>query len=223
MVLRAEKLAPEAVDTDPKIFVIGMNRTGTTSLHRLFELSGVPSLHWRDQGGLHLMHAFMTNIALGLRPFDGFRGFRAFTDLSFLNGNQVIEGARFFRYLHRAYPDAYFLLNTRPMADWIASRLAHGGGHFIDNTRAASGYSQAHVCGLWERMRDTHEAEVETHFAGNPRFLRFDIATDDPQAIADWLAPDFDIDTAHWQVRNRRPEATTGTDKTTLGATAGTP
>lgn len=188
---------------DPKIILIGLNRCATTSFHRLFQKSGIPSVHWEDDQGRNLAHRMLTNIAMGRRPLDGFGAVRAFTDIAFVSSRFMLDGARFFRELHAAYPNAYFLLNTRDRDDWIASRANHSGGGYLDRCCKANGQSADEVKHGWAHMYDVHHAEVEAYFDGNPRFLRFDIDCGDPQRVADWLAPDFDVNIAHWGHYNR--------------------
>ncbi len=185
--------------TDPKILVIGLNRCGTHSLHKLFLGSDIPSLHWRRQDdNRNIARAMITNMALGRAPLDGFGPMRAFSDLNFLGRQIAIEGARFFRELHTAYPDAYFILNTRPVEDWITSRLGHSKGDFARGMARLGDLSIDDVVAHWRALFLRHDAEVRAYFEGNPRFLRFDITTDDPQSIADLLAADFAVDPTQW-------------------------
>ncbi len=187
----------------PKIILIGLNRCATTSLHKLFQNSGIASVHWVDNQGDNLAQKMVTNIAMGRKPLDGFGPVRAFTDIAFVNARFMLDGTRFFRDLHAAYPDAYFLLNTRDREDWISSRALHSNGGYLERCCKANGMGADEVKQGWRRMYDVHHAEVQAHFDGNPRFLRFDIDRDDPQAIADWLSADFDVNTAHWGHYNR--------------------
>lgn len=188
---------------DPKIILIGLNRCATTSLHKLFQNSGIASVHWLDDQGDNLAQKMVTNIAMGRKPLDGFGSVRAFTDIAFVNARFMLDGTRFFRDLHAAYPDAYFLLNTRDREDWILSRALHSNGGYLERCCKANGMGADEVKQGWRRMYDVHHAEVQAHFDGNPRFLCFDIDRDDPQAIAEWLSPDFDVNIAHWGHHNR--------------------
>lgn len=187
----------------PPILVIGFNRAGTTSLHRLFKRSGIRSAHWTHPDGRNLAITMVNNIALGLRPLARMEDVSAFSDMSHVGANIAIEGARFFRALHAAYPQAYFILNTRPLEDWIASRLAHSGGRFLERYAAATAMKPERVLSHWRAYHQRHQDEVMEHFAANPRFLRFDITRDDPALIRDLVAPDYEIDTAHWGVSNQ--------------------
>lgn len=192
-----------STQSDPKIILIGLNRCATTSFHKLFHDSGIPSVHWVDDRGDNLAQRMVTNIAMGRKPLDGFGAVRAFTDIAFVNARFMLDGARFFRDLHAAYPDAFFLLNTRNREDWIASRSGHCNGGYLERCCKANNQTADAIKRGWAHMYDVHHAEVAAHFDGNPRFLRFDIDEDDPQIVVDWLSPDFDVNIVHWGHYNR--------------------
>ena len=199
--MTVEMLQP--TPSDPKIILIGLNRCATTSFHKLFQNSGIPSVHWVDGRDNNLAHQMVTNIAMGRKPLDGFGAVRAFSDIAFTNSRFLLDGARFFRELHAAYPDAYFMLNTRNRDDWIASRARHSDGKYLERCCKANGQTADDVKRGWSHLYDVHHAEVETYFDGNPRFLRFDIDEDSPQIVADWLSSDFDVNIVHWGHYNK--------------------
>ena len=131
-----------------------------------------------------------------------------FSDIAYLDGRIMIDGARSFRELHAAYPDAYFFFNTRDKSDWIASRESHANGTYIERCAKVTGLDEASVKDAWAGMFDRHTADVEQYFAtAGARFLRFDLDRDSPQVIADWLAPDFELNMAHWGHHNRKTRA----------------
>ncbi|PID37342.1 MAG: hypothetical protein CR993_00910 [Rhodobacterales bacterium] len=196
---------PHASGADaPRVFIIGLNRCGTTSLHRLFTASNVPALHWRrEHDTRNLAQTMMLNIGLGLPPMHGFWKARVFSDMSYVDGHTIIEGARFFRELDAAYPNAYFILNSRPLDDWLASRIHHANGSYLTRCLKASGLSEEALIARWADLFVQHERDVTAYFKGNPRFLRFDIDRDDPQTIADLVAPDFTLDISAWHHSNK--------------------
>ena len=85
-----------------KVFCVGFNKTGTTTLHRILG----------DQLSYHSAHKprwtdwSITKNRSHLDPFD------AFSD----------GGCASVRNLDELYPDALFILNTRPLKHWILSR-----------------------------------------------------------------------------------------------------
>lgn len=81
-----------------KIFCLGFNKSGTTSLHDLFKNSGLKSYHGKSYSNFF---------------------YDAFSD-----GNQLSLSN--FKYYHAKFPDSFFLLNTRSFAPWVTSRFKHG-------------------------------------------------------------------------------------------------
>ena len=82
-----------------KIFNLSLNKTATMSTHNLLKVCGINSAH-STKSPLYLA-----------KKFDAFN-----------DGNHVDK----FKEYYNHYPDALFLLNTRPLQDWISSRFKHG-------------------------------------------------------------------------------------------------
>jgi hypothetical protein len=80
-----------------KIFVIGFNKTATSSFHALFNLLGINSVH------------------TDLPVIEIIDDYDAFTD-----GYHLM----FAEYFNK-YPDSLFILNTRPIKKWLISRYKH--------------------------------------------------------------------------------------------------
>ena len=188
----------------PKIFVIGFNRCGTTSLHVLFKRNRIPSLHYHvRERDVTLPHLLSTNLSLGQPLLGKINRWTAYSDMGSVTRFSIFEGARLFRQFHAEHPDAYFILNTRPLDKWIQSRLGHLKGQYARNFAACAGVDEAKLPKIWRKQRDAHHADVRSYFAGNEsRFLEFDIEADDPAQIRDFLSPDHPIDIAHWGKRN---------------------
>ena len=80
-----------------KIFVIGFNKTGTKSLHNIFKSSKIKCIH-TTQCVMQIIDKH-----------------DAFADGNHLNFNEYYE----------KYPDSLFILNTRPIKNWLISRYKH--------------------------------------------------------------------------------------------------
>lgn len=147
ILVAARMLANVAGWRSHKVFAIGFNKTGTTSMHALFESLGLPSHHgvdWRT----------LTDASL-LRRYDCFSD-GAPGDLDLLD---------------RRFPGAKFILQVRELDDWVLSRLAHierekaRGVH-----RADPGWDTTveSVAG-WIVRRNAYHLRVLDHFATRPR------------------------------------------------------
>jgi hypothetical protein len=87
-----------------KVFLVGLNKTATTSFHQLFLANGLKSYHnpnwvWKIKD-----------------PRDEIRKFQCFSD----------GYARNFPEVAKSFPDAIFVLTTRSLRAWIVSRFKHG-------------------------------------------------------------------------------------------------
>lgn len=195
--------------TSPKIFVIGPNKCGTTSLHRLFLGSKINALHNVYYEAKHRRNAALRvfdNISLGRKPVAGMDEFIAFSDLN-IDGRFVsIDMGMFFRIFHAAYPDAYFILNTRPVEKWIRSRCNAVDGKLVQDAMHATGSTEEEVISGWEKSFFAHGESVRSYFKDNPRFIEFDIESDDIQLIKTLLSDHYDIDNQEWGQRNKSPE-----------------
>lgn len=185
----------------PFIFVIGFNKTATTSLHTFFSRNGFPSVHW-DRGRLARR---MVENCLDDRPIlDGYdREFRVFSDMQAQSGRIRIEANQYFRVLDRDYPGAYFIFNNRDLSGWINSRSSnfvtpHGATNVELEMRRLNTTDPQEVVQLWVRERNAFEAEVRRYFRGNPRFLEIDITDADlPRRISRHIGRT--MDPAHWK------------------------
>ena len=189
-----------------RVFCIGFNKCGTSSLHHLFRKSGLKSLHCVDQRNKRLAALLMNNLAFGRRAMAGSEDHHAFSDISLNGGQMFIEGCRFFKKFHEDYPDAFFILNTRDCDAWIRSRLRHNLYNdyptMIDRAKKIFGLSEDEVVDQWRALFRRHHEEVRAHFAGYERFIEFDIENDAPEKLRDFLAPAYRIKPHHWVKAN---------------------
>ncbi|MAE89927.1 MAG: hypothetical protein CMI67_10115 [Pelagibaca sp.] len=192
--------------SDKKIFFIGLNKTGTTSLHHLLDASGVSSVHWKIPARpVFLGKTIYRNFSAGLPLLHGMDQFVGYSEFTFTNNEIHLDGTRLFRQLHAEYPTSYFILNTRDKDRWIASRANHFSdtyGMYIDRFKKCLNLPEEAVKDLWAAHYDEHLANVREFFSDKPNFLEFDIETDPPENIASLVAADFNIDPGKWSKRN---------------------
>lgn len=165
MRLRRHDVRPDR----PRIFGIGLNKTGTTSLDAALRILGFRSLHY---GGPRAHEAVQRAIDEGaplLTHLD--QRFDAFSDIGLL--------ARRFRLLDTQYPGSRFILTTRPVDDWIASRRRH-----VESNRqreAAGRYAGAFLTvdeAAWRGEWSGHLDAARTYFKDRPDFLEVDLTAD---------------------------------------------
>ena len=111
----------------PKVFVVGFSKTATTTLHKFFAANGCRSVHWSMEDGRFLAGVITTNVQSGRPILASIDGYDVYSELSYAGGSVYLEANCYFKELHAAYPDAYFILNVRDTESWIASRAKHVG------------------------------------------------------------------------------------------------
>lgn len=177
----------------PKFFQIGFNKCGTTFIARLFDLNRIPAAHWLE-GALADDIAFAK--LSGTRPLARWAdSITAFTDMEsvrFLN-MPVIEASKDYALLDAHYPGSVFLLNTRRVEDWIASRYLHRGGAYARSIAAAMGVPLGALGDIWAADWDAHLAGVRAHFAGRAEFIDIDIDHATPDDYRSALSPWYDL------------------------------
>ena len=191
---------------NPRIFLISFNKCGTSSFHSLFEMNGIASRH---HGGnnprKNLAINLFNNFNAARDPLENIDEYIAYTDMSFADDRRILEGMRLFAYIHRHYPQSYFILATRDVDRWIDSRMHHGRGDYAARWKSAYNIdSDERLSSIWRRQYDEHRREVLEYFGARPaaRFLEFDLETDAPALIGEFLENDFGIDMSHWGQRN---------------------
>ena len=123
-----------------KIFAIGFNKTGTSSLYFLFNILGIKSTH--DCSNRQVLTI--------IDEYD------AFTDG---------EHTNFVEYYNK-YPDSLFILNTRPMKNWLISRYKHGENHNFNNCWCWP--ISEEKTNAWFTTREMHHKNVLDFFENKP-------------------------------------------------------
>ena len=131
---------------DQKIFCVGFNKTGTTSLHLLFKLWGMKSLHY-----LYNELSFDDDL---------FAEYQCFTDGEYHD----------FKGLDNAFSGSKFILTTRRLDDWLVSRIKH-----VEYRRSINKtglmrkeYEQNPKTALnnWINRRIVYYQEIQQYFSG---------------------------------------------------------
>ena len=190
----------------PRIFLIGFNKCGTTSFHYYFNKNNISSVHWRANT---LAQTIAANSSRNYKLLNGLENWIAYTDMICIPGSpwgrsnsdhsQLIEGCRYFRELHRDYPDSLFILNTRDPLQWIRSRLAHDQGQFAKAYLTAIKSEGIHnikkLKQRWLRDWYQHHYDVLEYFSANSpkQFLLFHISETPVRKLNHFLDPHFKI------------------------------
>ena len=152
-----------------KVFCIGLNKTGTISLHHALEVLGYRSLHW---GGPDIAIKILMCAEAGKPLLTDVDGYDAYSDILALSER--------FDLLDAQYPGSRFVLTTRPIDDWIESRRAHV---LRNRDRAAQGTYTGNFLDIdpdaWREEFEAHHARVAAYFAGRSDLLTMCITEGD--------------------------------------------
>jgi hypothetical protein len=194
-----------------KIFQIGFNRCGTTSIFQFFEshcLNRPKCVHW-EQGNLAL--TMLLNMKEGRPLLEGqYEDFDVYTDMQALvqdrEGNKDMFLAHMeFEILDRQYPGSRFILNTRNVDDWIRSRTRHY--RQLGLTEIMERIYGKDFEGTWRRQWKEHHENVTKYFEGRNDLLVYDIDKDKAAKIADFL-PELTFDDRQFPKINWNPDFT---------------
>ena len=147
-----------------KVFCIGMNKTGTTTLHKALQILGFNSIH-----DSYKCDALITAAILGNYKLLHYLGeYNAFSDYPFF---------RYYRELDMQYPESKFILNTRSLEGWLKSRIAHDTSW---NTSNPSKPQRVTEKKLLSNYFESVENEIQSYFKNRANdFLIFNIDAGD--------------------------------------------
>jgi hypothetical protein len=188
----------------PKVFQIGLNKTGTRSIFILFKRSGYKSVHWGK--GL-LAEDIAANSKTGETPLTDWDDTVLFTDIESVHTKaDPIEGYSYFEFLDQTYPDAKFILNTRDVDRWLCSRMLHREGKYFRYFVHHYGtHDPIEIMQRWKKSWQDHHDAVRAYFADKPgKLVEFELGVDDGEKLKDFFAPEIDLDLSHWRNETMR-------------------
>ena len=137
-----------------RIFNIGLNRAGTTSLTEALNLLGVRAVHHKHEG-IRLYDLMRANGQAKRPLLDGLDQYDAFSDFA---------GREFFVRLDRQYRYSKFILTTRELESWLDSRERK-----VQKNLASPNYHHSFRSvdrDGWVKHRVEYLAALERYFAG---------------------------------------------------------
>lgn len=156
-----------------KIFQIGFNKCGTTSIHQFFLNNGLRSVHW-DLG--NLAKTIQNNHQQNKPLLGDYELYHCYTDMESTSDNIFIYLTHY-QELDKQYPNSKFILNVRNVDDWIQSRLKHP--NYLQIYKSITGLDKEGVIKHWKEIWNSHIIEVTEYFKDRPQDLViFDIETE---------------------------------------------
>ena len=159
-----------------KFFCIGLNKTGTSSLHKAFQILGFNSVHHICDEG-YLQDIMIANNAIGNPLLKGIDHYDVYSDWT------MTTTRNFFKILDDEHPNCKFIFNTRNIEDWIKSREFHVKS--IKNLKTLQKENPDNTWynlqkDLWRKEFLEHEKEVKRYFENREQdILFFDVTKGD--------------------------------------------
>jgi hypothetical protein len=176
-----------------KIFCIGLNKTGTISLHQALTALGFSSLHW---GGQASRRAVEQAIRENKPLLEHLGDYDAYSDIQRLSVN--------FDVLDQQYPRSRFILTTRDVEEWLDSRRRHV---LRNRERKSRGEYDGTFLEIepdrWRAQFVEHHERVEDYFRGRDDLLVMRVTEGDGYEL---LCPFLGVPTSSeafpWSHRN---------------------
>ena len=191
-----------------KIFCIGLNKTGTSSLHTALQALGFRSLHL---GGPDVPRLIKQASDEGRPLADDLGDYDAFSDIWRLSER--------FDELDQQYPGSKFILTMRDLDAWLDSRRRHVERNVVNKAKGLYSGGFVHVeVEEWTRQYHEHHARVLEYFAGRPDdLLVMDVARGDGyEQLCPFLGVEVPAEPFPWAnpdpVRRSRASRTGGHD-----------
>jgi len=189
----------------PKVFLIGYNKTATCAFHEFFLNNHYNSIHWKNNMDF-LAKRMKSNYIMNLPMLHGIDYYDFYSDFSYCENNEYIEGNEYFQELDEDYPNSYFIMQYRPLDDWINSRLNHiKNGKKDYPIRIARSLDLPNinmVLDLWEEQWNITHKEMIQYFNGYDRFLPINIAEEGIETIIHFLRKDYELDKKYFKKVN---------------------
>lgn len=160
-----------------KVFCVGLNKTGTSSLHEAFRILDLKSAHFKDDEGNNIKDMILKNYLEGNNIIKGLEKYEAFSDWD--KAQHTVDIVKEF---DKQYPGSKFILNTRDMNSWLDSREKHIKGNQerkMKNPNEDITWLEIDRRG-WEIQFEKHYAEVLEYFEDREEdLLVFDVIKGD--------------------------------------------
>jgi predicted transposase YbfD/YdcC len=168
-----------------KIFQIGFNKSGTTSIHQFFLDNNILSIHW-DAG--KLSKTIHNNFLSGNPLLKGYEDYQAFTDMEHNKdgGGFFYSAEKYFKELDQSYPGSLFILNFRDIESWIKSRINHG--RYLFNTMNENNTTEEEVKEKWKDEYKNHIQNVLEYFKERDNLLVLELKKGNEYLLGDFLS-----------------------------------
>lgn len=162
------------------VFQIGFNKCGTVSLHDYFQKNKINSYHWELFTNPHwpfnksyIADVMYDNILNNRKVFFNIIKYQEenifLSDMenfiTIKNSRVLFTGYTFFKTMYEQYPGSKFIFNTRNIDDWIASRVKHNNGAYLEEWCISYNKTKKQIIDLWANHYHSHTENVNNFFS----------------------------------------------------------
>lgn len=181
----------------PKVFIIGFNKTGTSSLHYYFKRNGYISSHYYSED-TPLVDIIIDNIKNNRKILDNISG-DILSDITCNLGKDDkprFDAHDIYKIADLQYPDSLFILNIRPIDNWIKSRKKHG--TLLTDGLKYSQFSEKELENWWKHQYNFYIKDVQLYFKNTKKLLVFDIENDSIDKVNNFVYPHYKLKSSLW-------------------------
>jgi len=154
-----------------KVFCIGVNKTGTNSLHQALQILGYTSVHYLDYQGDNIKAKIEQNYLDGCNILKGLEQYDAISDWDY-----PTHAIGIIKAFDIQYPGSKFILTTRDRESWISSRKNHVVNNQIEKAKNPNNPEpglewQEYDVEAWKKEYDERHREVLNHFKNREKDL----------------------------------------------------
>lgn len=174
-------------NNNKKIFIIGFNKTGTSTLHNYFIKNSIPSIHW-DNGKIATKIEY--NYEHNNKLLTGYEKYIVFSDMeNYIYDEDIIYAyVTYFKEMDRQYPESKFILNIRNVDNWIKSRNRHMNRNYTKIICKKLNLNEKELNDKWRDDFYNHKNNVIKYFSDkHNKLLVFDIEKDSVQKLNDFF------------------------------------
>ena len=192
----------------PKVFFIGLNKTATTSFHKLFLSNGYKSFHHStriNRKKIYLGETIKHNLEENKKLLSGLEDYDVYSEFCFATDKIFYEGSENFNILDKQYPNSYFILQTRNEKDWINSRFNHksvNAEDFYLRAQKALNLDEPGLKNYWLENRKTLHKKIRHYFENRNNFIEYNIDKENIEKVTTFLKNYYDIDIKFWKKHN---------------------
>jgi hypothetical protein len=210
-----ESFLPVVLRQPSPVFVVGLPKVGTSSIHALFACSGVRSSHYcccgsnrththcNDGDGRTFSECMRGNLKSNRPILQGCGDYQVYAQMDAELGKGIFLPQRFqLDALHAYAPNATFLLNVRPSHDWVhsVSNWFGLGGRFLN--RFKIDVRNVNRQEVLREIYDNHTVFVRDFVRQHPSHKLVEVDISSPMA-GQVLANAFGVDESCWGQHNR--------------------